>query len=118
MAKLSETDNEARKQLLDYIDEMSNKQADYPRITAQIRRMTEKDRLTIKGIHYTLWYVINIEQLPFRSDTLGIVPYFYDKAQKYYAKTQELKKQILEATAKQNETADVKITPKEREVFD
>lgn len=115
MARLSASESEARKQLLAYIDELSHKKADYPRLTTQIKRMTENNGFTIKGIHYTLWYVLNIEQLEFRADTLGIIPYFYDKAQKYYEHTQELKKEINKAQTTQIK---VKVAQREEDVFE
>ena len=49
-------------------------------ILRQIKRYSEEEGYTYQGMRYTLWYIINMEQMKFTSITIGLIPEFYEKA--------------------------------------
>lgn len=60
---------------------------------ANVQRMG-KDGMTIAGIHYTLRYMREHEQVQMYGDGLALVPYYYDQARNYYQWQQRMKQQV------------------------
>lgn len=60
---------------------------------ANVQRMC-KDGMTIAGIHYTLRYMREHEQVQMYGDGLALVPYYYDQARNYYQWQQRMKQQV------------------------
>lgn len=52
-------------------------------ILRQIKRYSEEEGYTYQGMRYTLWYIINMEQMKFTSITIGLIPDFYEKAKRH-----------------------------------
>lgn len=88
--KESSPDAEARKALLDYIKSL-DPDANFIMIGSQLKRMLAEG-MTYAGIRYALWYSINIEDVGYKG--LGIVPYVYDRAKRYWQWQQDMKIQV------------------------
>lgn len=86
----SNPDAEARKALLDYIKSL-DPNANFIMIGSQLKRMLAEG-MTYAGIRYALWYSINIEGMGYKG--LGIVPYVYDRAKRYWQWQQNMKIQV------------------------
>jgi len=70
--------------LYDYIELMYGRKPD-GQIFQQIKKYKEEYDYTYEWMLLTLQYVFEIEKLPIQEDSgIGIVPYFYHKAQVYY----------------------------------
>lgn len=83
------TDNQDKVNLMNYIDLLWNKQANYMIINRQLKTyLGNKYRYTYKGIHNALIYYYDITKHPVQMEynSIGIVPYCYDKAQTYFKK--------------------------------
>lgn len=113
MAKKSTSpDAEARKALLDYIKAL-DPNANFILITAQLKRMLAEG-MTYTGIRYALWYSINVEGAEYKG--IGIVPYIYDRAKKYWRWQQQMKAQVA-GWKQADEDAVVVKRQREDEVF-
>ena len=44
-------------------------------------------------MRYTLWYIINMEQMKFTSVTIGLIPEFYEKAKAHQILKSKISKQ-------------------------
>ena len=74
---------------MNYIDLLWNKQANYMIINRQLKMyLGNKYRYTYKGIHNALVYYYDVTKHPVQMEynSIGIVPYCYDKAQTYFKK--------------------------------
>ena len=60
--------------------------------------MKENGQYTYPSMTYTLWYAMEIEQVPISEDRgiIGIIEFNFDKAKKYYNELEEIKKSIDE----------------------
>lgn len=70
-------------------------------ILRQIKRYSEEEGYTYQGMRYTLWYIINMEQMKFTSITIGLIPEFYEKAKAHQilkTKISKLAKQEYDKT--------------------
>lgn len=101
-----------RKALLDYIKELDSN-ANFIAIGSQLKRMID-DGMTYSGIRYTLWYSINVKQMPYRG--VGIVPYNYEEAKMYWQWQQRMKKQVASWQPQDNDDVVVK-RQRDDEVF-
>ena len=84
-------DAEARKALLDYIKAL-DPNANFILITSQIKRMMGEYDMTYGGIRYALWYSINVLGREYKG--IGIIPYVYDEAKRYWQWQQQMKEQV------------------------
>lgn len=89
-AKESSPDAEARKALLDYIKSL-DPDTNFIMVTAQLKRMLVEG-MTCAGIRYALWYSINVKGMEYKG--LGIIPYVYDEAKRYWQWQQQMKAQV------------------------
>lgn len=83
-------DAEARKALLDYIKTLDS-DANFILITAQLKKMLAEG-MTYAGIRYALWYSINVLGREYKG--VGIIPYIYDEAKRYWQWQQRMKEQV------------------------
>lgn len=91
MAKKSTSpDTAERKALLDYIKSL-DPDANFIMIGSQLKRMLAEG-MTYAGIRYALWYSINIKDMGYKG--IGIVPYVYDEAKRYWQWQQQMKQQV------------------------
>lgn len=82
---------------------------------ANVQRMC-KDGMTISGIHYTLRYMREHEQVQMYGDGLALVPYYYDQAKNYYQWRQRMNQQVAGWTPADEEAVIVR-HDKEEDVF-
>lgn len=74
---------EGLKELKSYICKIFDVKTVPGNILRQIKRYSEEEGYTYQGMRYTLWYIINMEQMKFTSVTIGLIPEFYEKAKKH-----------------------------------
>lgn len=92
---------EGLKQLKEYICKIFNIKTVPGNILRQIKRYYEEEGYTYQGMRYTLWYIINMEQMKFTSITIGLIPEFYEKAKSHQilkTKVAKLSKQSYDKT--------------------
>ena len=82
------------RRLTDYVQSYAPNTA-WVKFGANVQRMC-KDSMTIAGIHYTLRYMREHEQVQMYGDGLALVPYYYDQARNYYQWQQRMKQQVAE----------------------
>lgn len=105
------TEEKDKKMLHDYIMKKFNIPFVDVRLLKQIKTFREEYGYTYQGIGYTLWYLEYVEKRKLQK-TLGLVPYYYEKAKKY----SEEKQRILNSTnTKLAEEVIIKIDKKEKE---
>lgn len=80
------------RRLTDYVRSYAPNTA-WVKFGANVQRMG-KDGMTIAGIHYTLRYMREHEQVQMYGDGLALVPYYYDQARNYYQWQQRMKQQV------------------------
>lgn len=110
--KLTSPDAAERKALLDYIKSL-DPDANFIMIGSQLKRMTDEG-MTYAGIRYALWYSINVKGAEYKG--IGIVPYVYDEAKKYWQWQQKMKVQVA-GWKQADEDAVVVRYDKEEDVF-
>ena len=80
-----------RSAILAYIKQL-DPNANFMVITAQLKRMVSDYGMTYKGMHYALWYSVNIKNLPYKG--VGILPYVYQESKDYWDWQQRMKQQM------------------------
>ena len=80
------------RQLTDYVQSYAPDTA-WVKFGANVQRMC-KDGMTVAGIHYTLRYMREHEQMRLDGDGLGLVQWYYDAAKQFYQWQQRMKKQV------------------------
>lgn len=81
---------------------------------ANVQRMC-KDGMTVAGIHYTLWYMREHEQMQLDGDGLGLVQWYYDAAKNFYQWQQRMKQRV--SNWQQTSNAAIKVKQANEEVF-
>lgn len=81
------------RQLTDYVQTYAP-DTDWVRFVAQAKSIMKEYNMTPSGIQYTLWYMREHQRLALDGDGLGLVPYWYKKAQSYYHWLQDIKQRI------------------------
>ena len=112
-------------QLRNYIDELWNKQANYQIIARQLKMyLSPKYNYTYKGIHHALQYYYEVTHHPISMtyNTLGIVPYVYNKAEEYYKKISDARSRNKKVGEIEKDVKEIHIpipqtTVKRRELF-
>ena len=102
------------RQLTDYVQSYAPNTA-WVKFAANVQRMC-KDGMTIAGIHYTLRYMREHEQVQMYGDGLALVPYYYDAARNYYQWQQRMKQQVTGWIPADNDAVIVR-RDKEEDVF-
>ena len=82
------------RQLTDYVQSYAPNTS-WVKFLSNVQRMC-KDCMTIPGIHYTLHYMREHEQVQMYGNGLALVPYYYDHARDYYQWQQRMKQQVAE----------------------
>ena len=103
------------RQLTDYVQSYAPDTA-WVKFGANVQRMC-KDGMTIAGIHYTLRYMREHEQIQLDGDGLGLVQWYYDAAKKFYQWQQRMKKQVLEWQQANNTAVKIQQSNTNEEVF-
>ena len=102
------------RQLTDYVQYYAPNTA-WVKFAANVQRMC-KDGMTISGIHYTLRYMREHEQVQMYGDGLALVPYYYDASRAYWNWQQRMKQQVTEWMPS-DENAVIVRHDKEEDVF-
>lgn len=110
----------ARKELIDYIDNLYGRHRLNPMLFKQIKSMREEG-YTYQGMKLTLWYFHELKNNPVLEDSgIGIIPYIYEETKRWYIKAknasdsyEELKEQGVALT----EDVFVDYVPKPREDY-
>lgn len=87
--ELYKTNISDRKDLLDYIIELQGHKKLNPKLLSQIKDWQEKFGFKYKGIELTLRYFHEIKGNAY-DDGIGIVPYVYEDAEKFYSTLYEI----------------------------
>lgn len=79
--------------LMDYIKQL-DPDTDFIAVTSQIKRMATEYNMTYDGMRYALWYSINIADKSYMG--IGILPYVYSSAKKYWLWKKQMKQQVTD----------------------
>lgn len=76
-----------RKELESYMKDLLGDNINFGMLNKQIKTYQDEYGFTISGILGTIHYIINVEGLSFaKSQGIGLVPYYYNKAKIYWAR--------------------------------
>lgn len=90
-----------RKEFLRYFDLVCSEKINYAIIGSILKKiMKDNPSFTYKGMQYTLYYISNILNIQITS--VGIIPYYYDEAKRYYDKKQKMKQAIKQSNIRQD----------------
>lgn len=101
------------RKLTDYVQSYAPNTA-WVKFGANVQHMC-KDGMTVAGIHYTLWYMREHEQMQLDGDGLGLVQWYYDAAKNFYRWQQRMKQQV--SNWEQTNNIAVKVKQANEEVF-
>jgi hypothetical protein len=100
-----------RQKLLAYIDDLFGARVNFGITTKQIKNYIDEYGYSYSGIHGTLYYCYNIKKQEInKAQGIGLVPYYYNEARKYWLQVQGAKTQNLEFRI---ERKTIRITPPE-----
>ena len=89
--------NEDRQKLLAYIDELFGKRVNFGVVTKQIKNYIDNYKYSYSGIHGTLYYCYAIKKQEInKAEGIGLVPYYYNEARRYWLQVQGAKQQDLQ----------------------
>ena len=86
-----------RRELFDYICRLMNLKNPGPIIYAQRKKYINEYGYTDEGILNTLKYIYEVKHMSVQKadERIGLVPYYYDKAQSYFAQKEKEKVKIM-----------------------
>lgn len=94
-------DSQDRKEFMDYFKSICHEEINYKIIYSMLKKMMKGNpSFTYNGMKYTLWYIHDI--LNINITGVGIIPYYYDEAKKYYDKKQKMKQAIKQSNVRQD----------------
>lgn len=102
-----------RTALLDYIKQL-DPDTNFIVATAQIKRMIADYGMTYAGMRYALWYSINVANRQYKG--IGVLPYVYEDAKKYWDWQQRMKQQVAGWTPADDDAVIMR-HDKEEEIF-
>jgi hypothetical protein len=86
-----------RQKLLAYIDELFGARVNFGVVTKQIKNYIDTYKYSYSGIHGTLYYCYAIKKQEInKAEGIGLVPYYYNEARRYWLQVQNAKNQDLE----------------------
>lgn len=103
------------RKLTDYVQSYAPNTA-WVKFGANVQRMC-KDGMTVAGIHYTLWYMREHEQMQLDGDGLGLVQWYYDAAKNFYRWQQRMKQQVSNWEQTNNTAVKIQQSNANEEVF-
>lgn len=95
---------------MDYIKQL-DPDTDFIAVTSQVKRMATEYGMTYDGMRYALWYSINIADKPYSG--IGILPYVYSSAKKYWLWQKQMKQQVTNWNIQDDETVIMRHDAKE-----
>lgn len=90
-------EEEKYRKITDLIVTLDKGEIDWGRVGSQIKRFLNNG-MTYDGIYYTLYYFYIIKKNKYKS--VGIVPYVYDEAKRYYEREGNIYGQAMEVKTK------------------
>jgi hypothetical protein len=85
-----------RQKLLAYIDELFGKRVNFGVVTKQIKNYIDNYNYSYSGIHGTLYYCYAIKKQEInKAEGIGLVPYYYNEARRYWLQVNNAKNQDL-----------------------
>ena len=90
-------EEEKYRKITDLIVTLDKGEIDWARVGSQIKRFLNNG-MTYDGIYYTLYYFHIIKKNKYKS--VGIVPYVYDEAKRYYEREDNIYGQAMEVKTK------------------
>lgn len=104
-----ENNKTPRQLLMDRLDELYNHNCPFGMVCSQIKQMEDLYGYKPSGILYTINYMVEMEQIDWKEDNgIGLVKYYYTKAQNYYLQQLAMKKSIQEFNFDEIDTIVVK----------
>ena len=97
---------ECKEQYLSKENNKANKSKDSQELNYKIigsmlkKMMKDNPSFTYNGMQYTLWYIHNV--LNINITGVGIIPYYYDEAKRYYENKQKMKQAIKQSNIRQD----------------
>ena len=94
-------DSQDRQEFIAYLKSMCSQELNYKVVCSMLKKMM-KDNPSFKynGMQYTLWYIHDV--LNINITGVGIIPYYYDEAKRYYDKKQKMKQAIKQSDIRQD----------------
>lgn len=103
-------ENQDRQELYDYIREIFHITFPTGLMLKQIKEYKEKRGYTYKGMTLALKYFFMVQTHSADIPTLGIIPYVYDQAKKYWRNI-EIKQKQMEKTVKMEDKIVINLSP-------
>ena len=104
--KIATANEEKYRRITDYIVQL-DRNPDWKMIGSQIKSFLKKG-LTYDGIYYSLYYLYSVKKKPYKG--IGIVPYIYDEARRYYERQSATYAQALDVSKKELEVTNAETT--------
>lgn len=88
-----------KEKVTDYICSLFNLKKPGPRNYTLLKRYIEQEGYTYKGIFYSLKYFYEVQKHDTKksNESIGIVPYVYEEAQKYFEELESKREKIKDA---------------------
>lgn len=94
-------DSQDRQEFIAYLKSMCSQELNYKIVGSMLKKiMKDNPSFTYNGMQYTLWYIHNV--LNINITGVGIIPYYYDEAKRYYDKKQKMKQVIKQSNIRQD----------------
>ena len=94
-------DSQDRQEFIAYLKSMCNQELNYKIVGSMLKKMMKDNTsFTYNGMKYTLWYIRDV--LNINITGVGIIPYYYDEAKRYYDKKQKMKQAIKQSNVRQD----------------
>ena len=96
-----EKESQERKEFMVYLKSMCSQELNYKIVGSMLKKIMKDNPLfTYNGMKYTLWYIHDV--LNINITGVGIIPYYYDEAKRYYEKKQKMKQAIKQSNIRQD----------------
>lgn len=93
-------DSQDRQEFIAYLKSMCSQELNYKIVGSMLKKMMKDNpSFTYNGMKYTLWYIHDV--LNINITGVGIIPYYYDEAKRYYEKKQKMKQAIKQSNVRQ-----------------
>ena len=90
-----------RQEFIAYLKSICSQELNYKIVGSMLKKMMKDNpSFTYNGMQYTLWYIHNV--LNINITGVGIIPYYYDEAKRYYDKKQKMKQAIKQSNIRQD----------------
>ena len=96
-----EKESQERKEFMVYLKSICSEEVNDKIVNPLlIKNMQDDSSLKFNGMKYTLWYIHDV--LNINITGVGIIPYYYDEAKRYYNKKQKIKQAIKQSNIRKD----------------